>query len=194
MTDTNLTPDDLRVEVERLNAVCTRGAQTVNALLARIRELETERHLRRGELSALRRELATSQALGQAAARRVEVAEGHLHPAVAERLAALVDAGYHLWDVESAHGDGEAGDAALEAARLRWMDAMIRYDTARHETRTDPPPEHPELARYRQLVSDVLAEVWREQDGGASFANITLAIAARIELRWMEEARGRTAT
>jgi hypothetical protein len=42
-----------------------------------------------------------------------------------------------------------------------------------------------ENERDRQIVSDVLQETYLELRDGATFANITLAIAARIELRRM---------
>jgi putative lipoic acid-binding regulatory protein len=42
------------------------------------------------------------------------------------------------------------------------------------------------LERHRAIVSEVLQGVFEELRDGAEFENITVAIAARIELRWLD--------
>lgn len=129
----------LRAEVARLSGVCRQGAEHAAAITARLVELETERWKQGLELGALRKQLAHAYDRQRAAERRAELAEAHQHPAVAERLAELIDAGYHLWDVEASHGDGCASDETLAAARMRWSEAMIRYDTAREAAKKEAP-------------------------------------------------------
>jgi hypothetical protein len=98
---------DPATEIARLNAVITAGAETVNDLVARV-----------GQQAATIAELRSE----------CEAAKAHA-PVASGALAALVAACYHLWAIEASHADGGASAELLADARLRWLDALVHYDT-----------------------------------------------------------------